>query len=113
MVFLVNRFALYVAHVRRTADLVIPQVISWRCFSDKGINMNVADLSDAYDDILQYVEPGFKNYGGKLKFGGMISTVKCHEDNVLVKQALSEPGGNRVRDTCSKLAARYVWSLDR
>ena len=61
--------------------------------------MNTADLSDAYNDILQYVEPNlFKNYGGNVKFGGMISTVKCHEDNVLVKQALSEQGNKRVRE---------------
>jgi len=61
--------------------------------------MNTADLSDAYNDILQYVEPNlFKNYGGNFKFGGMISTVKCHEDNVLVKQALTEQGNKRVRE---------------
>ena len=60
--------------------------------------MNTADLSDAYSEMLQYVEPNlFRNYGGKTKFGGMISTVKCHEDNVLVKQALSEQGNKRVR----------------
>ena len=59
--------------------------------------MEVADLSDAYCDILQYVEPVFKDYGGKLIFGGKIATIKCHEDNVLVRQALSEPGHGRVR----------------
>lgn len=60
--------------------------------------MNVADLSDAYSDTLQYVEPNlFRNYGGKTKFGGMISTLKVHEDNLLVKQALNEPGNKRVR----------------
>lgn len=59
--------------------------------------MNVADLSDAYSDTLQYMEANFlRNYGGKAKFGGMISTLKCHEDNVLVKKALTEPGNKRV-----------------
>lgn len=62
--------------------------------------MNVADLSDAYSDTLQYVEANFfRNYGGKAKFGGMISTLKCHEDNVLVKKALTEPGNKRVSHT--------------
>lgn len=66
------------------------------CFSSG--TMNLADLSDAYSDILQYVQPNlFRNYGGKSKFGGMISTLKCHEDNLLVKQALNEPGNKRVR----------------
>ena len=60
--------------------------------------MNTADLSDEYNDVLQYVEPNlFRNFGGRLKFGGKISTVKCHEDNVLVKKALSEDGNKRVR----------------
>jgi len=66
------------------------------CFSSGA--MNLADLSDAYSDTLQYVQPNlFRNYGGKSKFGGMISTVKCHEDNLLVKQTLNEPGNKRVR----------------
>ena len=66
--------------------------------------MNTADLSDAYNDILQYVEPNlFRNYGGKTKFGGMITTVKCHEDNVLVKKALSEEGNKRVREMGGKM----------
>ena len=66
------------------------------CFS-RGA-MNLADLSDAYSDTLQYVQPNlFQNYGRKSKFGGMISTVKCHEDNLIVKQVLNEPGNKRVR----------------
>lgn len=68
-----------------------------RCFRDSNSEMNTADLSDVYNDVLQYVEPNiFRDYGGKTKFGGMISTVKCYEDNVLVKQALSEEGNKRV-----------------
>lgn len=59
--------------------------------------LKTADLSDAYSDILQYAEPVFKDYGGKKTFGGMISTVKCFEDNVLVKKALSEPGHGKVK----------------
>lgn len=66
------------------------------CFNSG--TMNLADLSDAYSDTLQYVQPNlFRNYGGKSKFGGVISTVKCHEDNLLVKQTLNEPGNKRVR----------------
>lgn len=69
--------------------------------------MNTADLSDEYSDKLQYVEPNlFRNFGGRLKFGGMISTVKCHEDNVLVKKALSEDGNKRVRGIILQ------WGLD-
>ena len=69
--------------------------------------MNLADLSDAYSDTLQYVQPNlFRNYGRNSKFGGMISTVKCHEDNLVVKQALNEPGNKRVRTKSFKEHSR-------
>ena len=58
--------------------------------------MNTADLCDAYGDALQYVEPCFKDYGKMKKFHGMISTVKCFEDNSKVKEALAEPGQGKV-----------------
>lgn len=54
------------------------------------------DLCDKYPDIVRVAEPIFKNFGGKTVFGGAISTVKVHEDNVLVKEALSSPGHGRV-----------------
>jgi len=58
--------------------------------------LKTADLSDEYSDILQYVDPIFRDYGARKTFNGMISTVKCFEDNVLVKTALSEQGNGRV-----------------
>ena len=58
--------------------------------------METADLCDAYGDLLQYVEPIFRDFGQKTKFGGKICTVKCHEDNSYVKAALAEPGDGRV-----------------
>ena len=36
------------------------------------------------------------DYGGVLKFAGPVSTVKCFEDNSLVKAALDTPGHGRV-----------------
>ena len=59
-------------------------------------SMETADLCDAYGDLLQYVEPIFRDFGQKTKFGGKICTVKCHEDNSYVKAALAEPGDGRV-----------------
>ena len=37
-----------------------------------------------------------QNYGQKTWFSGPISTVKCFEDNSLVRAALEEPGKGRV-----------------
>ena len=58
------------------------------------------DLCDAHksatDGALRVLPPVFHDYGGRPRFAGMISTVKCHEDNSAVKAALEEPGGGRV-----------------
>lgn len=54
------------------------------------------DLCDAYPDDVRIVEPIFTNYGGRAAFGGEIITVKCHEDNSLVKEHVSNPGAGRV-----------------
>jgi len=54
------------------------------------------DLCDAFPDNVRVLQPLLKNFGGINAFGGPISTVKCHEDNSLVKTALDEPGNGRV-----------------
>jgi regulator of ribonuclease activity A len=54
------------------------------------------DLCDQYADELQVAAPIFRSYGGKIAFCGPISTVQVHEDNVLVRAALAEPGAGRV-----------------
>lgn len=56
----------------------------------------VTDLCDEFADRLQILEPMFTDFGGRLAFSGPISTVKCFEDNSLVRLALEEPGGGRV-----------------
>ena len=48
----------------------------------------VTDLCDEFSDKLQIAEPIFTDFGGTLDFAGPISTVKCFEDNSLVRQAL-------------------------
>lgn len=55
-----------------------------------------ADLCDRDDLELQVAYPIFHDYGGVAAFGGPISTIKCHEDNSLIAQAVSEPGQGRV-----------------
>jgi regulator of ribonuclease activity A len=37
-----------------------------------------------------------RDFGGRKEFSGRISTVRVHEDNVLVRKALEEPGNGRV-----------------
>jgi len=54
------------------------------------------DLCDKYSDSLQIAEPIFTDFGGTLAFAGPISTIKCFEDNSLVRAALETPGQGRV-----------------
>ncbi len=54
------------------------------------------DLCDKYPDLVRVVEPIFKNYGGKSSFGGQIVTIKCYEDNSVVKETASIPGNGKI-----------------
>lgn len=53
------------------------------------------DICDDYPEV-QVVEPGFRNYGGINAFGGEIVTVKCFEDNSVIKTQVALPGEGRV-----------------
>lgn len=53
------------------------------------------DLCDAYPEV-DVVEPMFANFGGRDSFGGEIVTVKCHEDNSVVKAQVAQPGKGKV-----------------
>ncbi len=54
------------------------------------------DLCDAFPDLVQAVDPIFKNYGGRQSFGGEIITVKCFEDNSKVKELVATDGTGKV-----------------
>ncbi len=60
------------------------------------MNPSVPDLCDDFEEHLAVLEPVFQNFGGRERFSGLVSTVKCHEDNSRVKEALGEPGDGRV-----------------
>ncbi len=57
---------------------------------------NTSQLCDIYQDQVDVVEPMFTTYGGRLSFGGMITTIKCFETNGLVRQVVKENGVGRV-----------------
>lgn len=54
------------------------------------------DLCDAYPQFVSVVDPMFNNYGGKQSFGGEIVTIKCFEDNSLVREQVAQPGTGKV-----------------
>jgi regulator of ribonuclease activity A len=64
------------------------------------IRFSTCDLCDAHKDdgsgLFRVLPPVWRDFGGRRAFAGPVSTVKCHEDNSLVKAALDEPGLGRV-----------------
>ena len=58
------------------------------------------DLCDEHkndsDGAFRVLPPVFRDFGGRRKFSGAVVTVKCHEDNSLVKAAVDSPGQGRV-----------------
>ncbi|GMH45765.1 hypothetical protein BSKO_13728 [Bryopsis sp. KO-2023] len=57
-------------------------------------------LPDPVDKVcerkVQIVEPIFRDFGGAIRAHGQIATVKCFENNPLVRKALEEKGNGRV-----------------
>ena len=60
------------------------------------MTFSVCDLCDAHEDRIQVAESIFRDYGGRRTFGGQIVTISCHEDNSLVREAVSSPGDGKV-----------------
>jgi len=57
---------------------------------------NTSALCDIYLEQVDVVEPMFSNFGGSASFAGQITTVKCFEDNGLVRELLEQDGLGRV-----------------
>ena len=57
---------------------------------------NTSALCDIYQDQVDVVEPMFSNFGGLTSFAGQLTTVKCFEDNGIIRSILQEDGTGRV-----------------
>ncbi|MFE9693889.1 ribonuclease E activity regulator RraA [Micromonospora sp. NPDC005806] len=55
-----------------------------------------ADRYDRYGDALGSCDTQLRQFGAIRAFGGPAVTVRCFEDNALVKSIVSEPGEGRV-----------------
>ena len=55
-----------------------------------------SDISDQLHPNVQYLEPIYNGYGAKIDFFGVIHTIKCFEDNSLVREVLDTDGQGRV-----------------
>ncbi|MEJ6005347.1 ribonuclease E activity regulator RraA [Paucibacter sp. AS339] len=65
-----------------------------------GPEFSTCDFCDAHkgDDSgrFRWLSAGWHSYGGLRRFAGPVSTVKCFEDNSLLKAAVEAPGHGRV-----------------
>ncbi|TDO14785.1 regulator of ribonuclease activity A [Mycobacterium sp. BK086] len=55
-----------------------------------------ADLVDDIGPDVRSCDVQFRQFGARTEFAGPISTVRCFQDNALLKSVLSEPGAGRV-----------------
>lgn len=63
-------------------------------------DFSTCDLCDAHKGDLsgafRVLPPALRDFGAVRKFAGPVTTVKCFEDNSLVKAAVESPGNGRV-----------------
>ncbi len=59
------------------------------------LSWSTSDLSDAHPQV-RIAEPVFRDYGGRLAFGGPAYTLRVFEDNTHVRALLETPGQGRV-----------------
>lgn len=55
-----------------------------------------ADLVDDIGPEVRSCDTQFRQFGGRSQFAGPITTVKCFQDNALLKSVLSQPGNGGV-----------------
>ncbi len=60
------------------------------------LEISTPDLCDANPDKVRVLDSIFRGFGGQASFSGRAVTIKCFEDNSLVKQLVDTQGDGRV-----------------
>ena len=60
------------------------------------LSYSVPDICDDFIDEISVLDPLFSDFGGKCRFSGEIVTIKCFEDNSLIRDAVRSEGRGRV-----------------
>ena len=60
------------------------------------MTVSTADLWDERGDELYSIALNFGDFGAKTSFSGPARTIRCFQDNGLVKQTLNQPGDGAV-----------------
>ena len=54
------------------------------------IERATADLVDDFQEIVRSCNTQFRDFGGRIRFSGPVTTVRCRNDNALLKSILQE-----------------------
>ena len=57
---------------------------------------SVPDICDEFPEEISVLEPLFSNFGGRQRFSGEIITIRCFEDNSLLRDVVRDEGRGRV-----------------
>lgn len=60
------------------------------------MQFTVSDLCDANETRITTADPIFRDFGGHRAFAGLITTIRCFEDNSYLKAMLSKSGDGKV-----------------
>jgi len=56
------------------------------------MSFSTCDLCDEHPDKVHVVDPVFRDFGGRSVFSGQIVTLKCLEDNSMVREKVTQNG---------------------
>ncbi|MEP5764407.1 MAG: ribonuclease E activity regulator RraA [Halieaceae bacterium] len=59
-------------------------------------DISTPDIADEFPAEVQAMELDFRNFGGIKQFCGEVVTIKCHEDNSLVREMVGTAGLGRI-----------------
>lgn len=60
------------------------------------MGQSLPDICDEFEEEIRVFDPLFRDFGARRRFCGEIVTVKCYEDNSLVKDLVQTEGQGRV-----------------
>ena len=78
--------------------------------NQSGQAVNTADLYDERGEELASISLQFQSLGGRSHFSGQVRTIRCFQDNALVKSTLATPG-QRPRAGGGRRRARWRTAL--
>jgi regulator of ribonuclease activity A len=60
------------------------------------MSFSTCDLFDEHEQIAQTLGSPLRDFGGRISFSGAAVTIRCFEDNSLVKQLAGTPGKGKI-----------------